>query len=224
MQPPQKSSSRWIFWVLGGCLVVVGLGIAAVVGVYYWGKSKLTTIVEEQTDPAKRERRAKEILGATVLPPGYHAGVGVSIGLARIVWLSDRPPFDEGPRYDRRGFIYNESIRGGTGPSELEQFLAGDRGTVFDEMGVRLRADQRLGESEGAVNGQRLRSYALRGAVTHDDEHVVEGIYSVTLVRCSDDRERWAVWFESLEPSAELPELNVHNTVEPLFAHFRLCR
>lgn len=71
----ESSQPRWLFWVLGGCLLVILLGVAGAAGVYYWGKNRLTALVEEQTDPVKREQNLRKMLGAQKLPPGYHAGV-----------------------------------------------------------------------------------------------------------------------------------------------------
>lgn len=227
--PPPRSSSRWIFWVLGGCLLVVVVVVGGIVGVFYWGKSKLTTYVEEQTDPAKREQRLKEMLGAQTLPPGYHAGVSISLGLARTAWLSDRPVAGEEAQYGERGFVFNEARRAGEAKAKVEQFATGEGGNVIDEMGVRMRSDETLGDGTVDVNGQRLRWYARRGEVTHSKE-AVAGVYSVILIDCGDSRERWAVWFQRVPPGTptnELPRAGSvidENAIRTFFSHFRLCR
>lgn len=227
-EPPRPSQPRWLFWLLGGCLVIVVLGIAGVVGVYYWGKNKLTAIVEEQTDPVKREQNLKKMLGAQTLPPGYHAGVGISLGLARMAWLSDKPMGDDNPRYDQRGFIFGESIRAGDEPSVLENFLAGRSGNVVEQMGVRLRSDETLGEGELEVNGQRLHYHARRGEVSQEKQ-AVAGIYSVVTIHCSDDRSRWAVWFQRVDPATPTAEIakggsvTDQSAIRALFSHFRIC-
>lgn len=227
-QPP-RSSGRWIFWVLGGCLIVVLLVVGGIAGVYYWGKNKLTTMVEEQTDPAKREERLKEMLGAQTLPPGYHAGVNVSLGLARTAWLSDVPVSGEEAHFRERGFVYNETIRAGEQESEMEAFLAGKSGNVIEEMGVRLRSDELIDAGTLEVNGQRLQYFARRGEVTHD-EQAIAGIYSVVTIRCADNRERWAVWFQRVPPSTPTAEIARpgsvidESAIRAFFGHFRICR
>ncbi|HEX6084224.1 MAG TPA: hypothetical protein VF266_06850 [Thermoanaerobaculia bacterium] len=156
---PRPAQSRWIFWVLGGCLLFVILIVSGIAGVYYWTKSRFTAMVEEQTDPLQREQNLKKMLGAQTLPPGYHAGVNISLGLARGAWLSDKPMGDDNPRYDQRGFIFNESIRAGETESAVEKFVAGKSGNVVSEMGVRLRSDESLG---GGAGGQRPAAPLVR--------------------------------------------------------------
>ena len=224
----QQTKSRWIFWLLGGCLLIVIVGVAAVAGLAYWGKKKVTTFVEEQTDPAKREQRTKELLGAQTLPPGYYAGVSLSIGLVRTAWLSDSPMSDEN-HYRERGFVFNESMRGGDAKPNIEKFVAGEHGNVIDEMSVRLRSDENLGTGTLEVNDQRLEYHARRGEVTHSNE-AVPGVYSIVLIRCGDDRERWAAWFQRVPPStptADIPRAGSvidEESIRAFFAHFHLCR
>jgi hypothetical protein len=225
----QSSQPRWLFWVLGGCLLVILLGVAGVVGVYYWGKNRLTALVEEQTDPVKREQNFREMLGAQKLPPGYHAGVNISLGLARLAWLSDKPVGDDNPRYNERGFIFGDSMRAGDEETDMEKFLAGNSGNVIEKMGVRIRSDEILGAGALQVNGQQLQYYARRGEVAQEKQ-AVPGIYSVTTIRCSDDRERWAVWFQRVPPAtptAEIPRAGSvveESAIRDLFSHFRICR
>lgn len=227
--PPPRSSSRWIFWVLGGCLLIAVLVVGGIVGVFYWGKNKLTTYVEEQANPATREQRLKEMLGAQTLPAGYHAGASISLGLARTAWLSDRPMAGNEAQYGERGFVFNESMRAGEAKAKVEQFAEGEGGNVVDEMGVRMRSDEILDAGTLEVNGQRLRWYARRGEVTHSSE-AVAGVYSVILIGCGDTRERWAVWFQRVPastPTAEIPRdgsVIDENAIRAFFSHFRLCR
>ena len=226
--PRPSQSSSWVFWVLGGCLLFVILIAGGLAGVYFWTKSKLTTLVEEQTDPAKREQRLKTMLGAQTLPPGYHAGVNISLGLARSAWLSDKPMGDDNPRYDQRGFIFSESIRAGDEESEVEKFVAGKSGNVVEDMGTRIRSDETLGEGELDVNGQRLHYYSRRGEVSQEKQ-AVPGIYSIVTIRCSDNRNRWGVWFQRLEPSIPTAEIARSGSVldegaiRGFFSHFRIC-
>lgn len=168
------------------------------------------------------------MLGARTLPPGYHAGVNISLGLARGAWLSDKPMGDDNPRYDQRGFIFNESIRAGETESAVEKFVAGKSGNVVSEMGVRLRSDESLGGGALEVNGQQLRWYAHRGEV-EEEEQAVAGLYSVVIIRCSDDRQRWAVWFQRVDPATPTPDVPragsviEESAIRAFFSHFRIC-
>ena len=225
---PRSSRPTWIFWVLGGCLLFVMLIVGSIVGVYYWTKSKLTAMVEEQTDPVKREEGLKAMLGAQTLPPGYHAGVNISLGLARSARLSDKPMGDDNPRYEQRGFIYCDSIRAGETESTIEKFVAGKSGNVINEMGIRLRSDESLGGGALEVNGQQLRWYARRGEVA-EEEQAVPGLYSIVTIRCSDGRDRWAVWFQRVDPSTPISDVARAGSVmdesamRAFLSHFRIC-
>lgn len=225
--PEQKSSSRWVFWVLGGCLLIVVLGIAGVVGVYYWGRNKITTMVEEQTKPEVRERKAKEMLGATELPPGYHAGVNISMGLVKTARLSDKPiTGDSAATYTERGFVYIDSIR--TETSKIDDFLNGKSGNVIEEIGVRVRADESLGDGTMEVNGQKLR-YALRRGEFTESNEAVPGLMTIVAIGCPDNRDRWAVWFQRVPPSTSTPDIPRagsvadENAIREFFGHFHVC-
>ncbi|HVE71925.1 MAG TPA: hypothetical protein VNI54_11190 [Thermoanaerobaculia bacterium] len=226
--PPRTSSTKWVFWLLGGCLFLVVVIVGAIVGVYYWSKNKITTYVEEQTDPAKREQSLKELLGAQTLPPGYHAGISMNLGLARTAWLSDRPMGEEG-LYGERGFVFNESMRAGDAKAKVEQFTDGEGGNLVDEMGVSMRSDEDLGRGSIEVNRQQLRWFARRGEVTHSDE-AVPGVYSVVLIGCGDTRERWAVWFQRVPSTtatgdfARAGSVVDEAAIRQFFSHFNLCR
>lgn len=225
---PRPSQSRWIFWLLGGCLLLVIVTVVGIAGVYYWTKNKLTTMVEEQTDPAKREQNLKKMLGAQSLPPGYHAGVNISLGLARTGWLSDKPIGDDNPRYDQRGFIFSESIRAGDEESDVEKFVAGKSGNVVEDMGTRLRSDETLGEGRLDVNGMQLHYYARRGEVVQEQQ-AVPALYSVATIGCPDRRDRWAVWFQRVEPSVSTADIARpgsvidESAIRAFYSHFRLC-
>jgi len=221
-QPPQQprtSSAGWLLWLFGGCLLIVILIVAGVVGFFWWGKNKLTNIVEEQRDPVKREMRAKEMLGASALPPGYYAGMSINVGLAGTTSLSDMPMSGEQQQYGERGFIFNDSIRAGEG--KAEQFVKGQSGNTLDDSGVHLRSDEVLGDGTLEVNNQKLQWFARRGEVTHSDQ-AVPGQYSVILIRCSDDRERWAVWFQKL-PSESPAPVTEGEGIREFFSHFHIC-
>ena len=226
-QPP-KASTKWVFWLLGGCLFLVVIVVGGIVGVYYWGKSKVTTYIDEQTDPVKREQSVKRMLGAETLPPGYYAGVSVSLGVVRTTSLTDASP-DDASKFRERGFVFNESMRAGEAKAKVEQFAEGEGGNVVEEMGVRMRSDEDLGRGALEVNGQNLRWYARRGEVTTSNE-AIPGVYSVVLIGCGDSRERWAVWFQRVPPTtatSDFPRADSvvdENAIRHFFSHFHLCR
>lgn len=215
MQEAKKSNVG--LWLLGGCALIVLLGLAAVVGGVFWGTSKLSNMAEEMSDPAAREKKAKEILGASALPPGYHAGVSISMGLAKTARLGDVPG-----AISERGFVYNDSM--GSGESKIAGYVAGNGANVFDEMGTRLRTDELLANGTFDVNGQRVGYSTRRGEVTLDNQ-AVAGFFTIFTIDCSgDDRERWAVWFEKAAPEATGGTVTNAEEMKAFFGHLNLCR
>ena len=217
--PPRTSSAGWLLWLVGGCLLIVIVVVAGVVGFLWWGKTKLTNIVEDQRDPVKREMRAKEMLGASALPPGYHAGMSINVGLAGTTSLSDMPMSGEDMQYDERGFIFNDSIR--AGEPKAERFARNEGGNSLDDSGVRLRSDEVLDGGTLEVNNQKLTWSARRGEVTHSGQ-AIPGQYSIILIRCSDDRERWAVWFQKM-PSENPAPVTEAAGIRDFFSNFHIC-
>lgn len=220
---PEAKKSNVALWVVGGCLVLIIIGVGSVVGALYWGKKKITNMAHEMADPAMRDKRAKEMLGASALPPGYYAGVNISMGIVETARLTDvSPTGDVQTTYNERGFTYNESIR--TDPSDIEDYLAGKRGNVLDKMGTRLRTDEVLRTGTLNVNGQLLQYSARRGEVTQDNE-AIPGLFTIFTIACNGDNdERWAVWFEKAAADAKSGTVTDEEAMKAFFGHFNLCR
>lgn len=220
----QERSKRpvWI-WILGGCLLLILIAVALAIGGIYWGSGKLATMAEEQSNPEVREQKAKEILHATSLPPGYHAGFSISLGIVRSARLADHP---DGFAEATRGFAYNESIRGGE--SKVDAYVAGTAGNVLDEMGTRVRTDEVLLESTVEVDGRTVHYSVREGEVSEADE-AIPALFTLMTIRCDDDRERWGVWFQRVDSEAPATESDLEGTVgEPaairdFLGHFAVC-
>lgn len=46
-QQPQKSSNKIWFWILGGCLIVVVVGMLIMGGLAWWGVRKVKKVIKE---------------------------------------------------------------------------------------------------------------------------------------------------------------------------------
>lgn len=219
----EKPKSRVWIWVVGGCLALVVGVVVVLFGALYWGREKLTSMAEEQTRPETRETRAKEMLGATELPPGYRAGVNVSLGIVRAVRLGDSA---DGTSVEKRGFVYQESLR--TSTSKLDDFLKG-KSNVFEEMGTRIRADERLRDATIEVNGQQVHYYVQHGEVTDLDVAMPALITLMTFQCPAGDRERWGVWFQKKDAATLATQLDVDGSVgdekaiRSFLGHFNVC-
>jgi hypothetical protein len=218
----ERKRPVWI-WILGGCLLLVILGGVFVAGAVYWGGSKLMSMAEEQQDPETRAEKVREMLGASSLPPGYHAGFSVSLGVVRTARLADDPDDEQATRR----FVFNDSMR--SSDSKLDDYLAGTRGNVFEEMGTRIRSDEQLRDGEMEVNGQKVRYTIRRGEFTHS-EVATPGLMTVMRIGCDDDRERWAVWAQRESPATPTPQIELDGSVadetaiRAFLSHFNVCR
>jgi len=221
MPEPRKSNAAW--WIAGGCLfaLVVASGIA--VGVFYWGTKKVTRMAEEAADPAVREREAKELLGATALPPGYHAGLAASVGIGEMVHLTDTPQTSSETKFTDRGFVYFEHTFSPK-QSRIGEYLAGAKGNTLEYVGTRLRTDEVLGNGLLNMDGQFVQYSARRGEFAVNDQ-AFPGFFTVFTVVCNnDDRERWAVWFEKAAAGAKSGTVTDEGAMKAFFGHFSLCR
>ncbi|MBW3564170.1 MAG: hypothetical protein KY459_05555 [Acidobacteria bacterium] len=220
----QERSKRpvWI-WLLGGCLLLILLAVALVIGAMYWGSGKLASMVEEQSNPEMREQKAKEILGGTSLPPGYHAGFSISMGLVRSARVADHP---DGFAEATRGFVYNESIRGGE--SKVDAYVAGTAGNVLDEMGTRIRTDELLLESTVEVDGRTV-PYSVREGEISESDVALPALFTLMTIPCDDDRERWGVWFQRRDSETTVTGSDLEGTVgdpdaiSDLLGYFDVC-
>lgn len=220
----EKPKSRVWMWILGGCLVLVVVVAGVLVGVFFWGRQTLTTMVEEQTKPEVRETRAKETLGATALPPGYRAGINVSMGIVRSLRLGDSA---DGTSVEKRGFVYHEFLR--ASESEMDDFLAG-KSNILDEMGTRVRADERLRDAIIEVNGKQIHYYVQRGEITDSDAAMPALITVMTFQCAGEDRERWGIWFQKEAAATPTAQVDVDGSVgdekaiRAFVGHFNVCR
>ena len=211
-------------WILGGCVVLV-IGVAVIVGgAAWWAQRKIGTMVEQQTNPKFRDQNAKEMLGASTLPPGYFAGVNISVGIVRTARLTDKADADG---FDKRGFVYNDSIRSST--SKVDDYLAGKSGNVLDDIGTRVRSDETLRDAVLDVNGQQVHYYVRRGEVSESNT-AVPALLTLFTFKCPDGRDRWAVWFQREDPATPTAEIDVAGSVgdekaiRDFLSYFNVCR
>lgn len=225
---PDKPKGSPAGWCLGGCLLFVVGCVLVFLSIYLYGRGAVTTLVEEQTDPAARERKAKELLGATQLPPGYYAAVGnISMGIVKSARLTDKPVVEkEAAIFNERGFVFNESIRSST--SKVDDFVD-KKGNVLDEMGTQVRSDETLRDGTFEVNGQQIDYHVRRGEVTEGSD-AVPGIFTVFRIKCTDNRDRWAVWFQKVPTSTQTSDIPMQGSVadeaamKDFFSHFHICK
>jgi hypothetical protein len=209
-------TSPWVYVAIG-CGVTILLGVAVVVGggfmVYRWGKR----MERDLKDPATREARVREVLGAERIPEGYHAVVGMEVPfIMEMAILSDVPPRegeDEPPRgFEQRGFFYfrmASMLSGGRDRRRLEDYFEGrsEDADFLRHGSIHFDRGEVLGRGEIEVPGAaRARYVAQRGSIAMGGAGGGAGLTSMVLVDCEGDgRLRMAIWFGP-DPQREAPE------------------
>jgi hypothetical protein len=206
--------SRTVFSILGGCLLVVILGVAGAVVLWRVASRKISDAVDANMhDPAERERIARKLLRADKLPQGYYPVSGVfSIPLIVHVRLSDRKPDAQGSvtGYDRSGLIYTEAPW--TSSSEkTAEFFRGEGDSYLHHVGVNVSRSEVLGR--GSVDN--IDYTTIRGHLSEGDS-TYGGPITLMLVKCSEKKERTMVWFG--------PDVADRERIGAIMAHFALCK
>jgi hypothetical protein len=236
MREERTGTSPWV-WVGCGCAVLVGLVMAAVVALGWWGYRQGKEIEAGFKDPVKRAERTREVLPYDELPPGYHPLGAISIPFFMdMVMFSDREPrpeVEEGRPFDQRGFFFIKVRQFGKGDEDIEKFLKGEGEEPPGLEGTQLDFESRETVATGTVEagGGKLRYQARRGSL-RAEQGDAEGIANFFLVECAKDdgRLRFGIWFgPEANPTVPAAEADFTGTpadpqaLREFAGHFRFC-
>lgn len=238
MGEERAGTSPWV-WVGCGCAVLVGLVMAAVVALGWWGYKQGKEIEAGFKDPVKRAERTREVLPYDELPAGYHPLGAISIPFFMdMVMFSDREPRPEmeegqGQEFDQRGFFFIKVRQFGKGDEDLEKFLKGEGEEPPGLEGTKLDFESRETVATGTVEagGGKLRYQARRGSLRAEQGNA-EGIANFFVVECpkDDGRLRFGIWFgPEANPAVPAAEADFTGTpadpqaLREFAGHFRLC-
>lgn len=244
MEGEKRSTSPWV-WVAVGCGGFVLLAGIAVVGLGLWGYKAAKQLETEMKDPASREAKVLEVLGAERLPEGYYPMVGFSVplGLMDTAILSDREPhFDQAEKdrdlapdaFGERGFIYVMMIRTKGEEQELEDFFSGktDDTRALRKAGINVSRGEILRRGKLEVPRGSVRYLAQRSNVGFNAmSSSGDSLTSILLIDCEQDSKfRFGIWFAP-DPAPRTPvaELDVSGSpadevaLSAFLGHFRFC-
>jgi hypothetical protein len=222
--------------VIGGCLALVVVVVAVVGGVSYFGYRKVREVADEMKDPAAREAKALDKLGAAELPEGYYPVFSFTVPfLADLVVLGDQPPSTAGEPEEpsERGFVYFSVRSGAQQRQELEEFFAGQRQDteILRQTDINFRPREELGRGRLELEGAPVRWVTYRGELdTRHQRH--DAIVTLVSPDCGpgSDRLRMGIWFApDPAPDAGSVELDLAGTpADPealavFVSHFDLC-
>jgi hypothetical protein len=206
----------WV-WIGCGCLlfpalVVLVLGVAGF-SAFNYGKSA----IEKMADPEKRAAAAREDLGATALPAGWHVRTyfAFPFGFSLVV-LGDGtpPPPPEGETFEDKARSLESLDLGNLGDNKrifiymtldkdndetIEQILNGGQrgGSGMNlDLGIRFEDPRELSRGDLQVAGQRVAFVGKEGLleVNRGEDHRI--VYSELSFECPDKGRRLGLIFE----------------------------
>jgi hypothetical protein len=233
----QTKRSPWLYIGLG-CGGLLLLGVAGVVLAGYLVVRKVDEFQQELSDPEAREKKARQVLGAQRLPPGYEAKMTLSIPLVMDTVMLEATLAEGTPEPEdaEDGFTYFRMYQPLSNAEELRDYLTGksDRspGPLLED-NFELEVEQVLGRGELSLARGTARFVSQRGRFMLDkDERGQRGINSLVLFECpGSSHARLGVWFTpdpAPEASAGASELTGtpadEQAVRAFVSHFNPCQ
>ncbi len=219
-----------------GCVTVLVLCAVCVAGAgfatYRW-VGKITADVE---DPVRREATVKRILGTEELPSGYHPVVGIEIpfSIMKVAVLSDRPPTAGGHSagIGELGFVYVDMMLSSGDEEQLRSYFEGrsDDARVLRNNRININTDDVFKRGVIETDDGDLLFLVQRGNISAQ-QFGGDGIGSLTLIDCPDDRRlRLAMWIgPDPDPDTPVEELDLSGTpgdeksIADFLARFSFC-
>ncbi len=199
------ASKKGCLYVAAGCGVVGVLAAIGIGALTFWGYG----IAKDIEDPAVRQAKVLEVLGASSLPPGYFPVIGLELpfDFFSMAIITDREVELDGKGRDGRGhdekdlgehvLIYLETAGKDKDRDELEDFFSGktDNPRVLEKNDVEVDVQEVLGRGRLELAAFDLRYVAARGETRVEDRHA-DGLTTLMLLECRGDAKklRFGIW------------------------------
>jgi hypothetical protein len=243
-RPLAKQTSPWVY-VGVGCGLIVLFGLIAIVGFTFLAYRQGKQMVDSFKDPKAREAKTREVLPYTNLPAGYYAGGAMSIPfLMDFAVFTDREPTmgqapDQG-NFQDRSFIFMNMRHLRNNREKMERYLRGQapapEDSAWSQSNVNFHAKKVIGRGELQIGGKTVLYQASQGEISHKQgvasgvsvTQMKEGIVTMVLPECADDRLRFGIW---IGPAADAGKPAPDYTGTPadpaalqeFLGHFQLC-
>jgi hypothetical protein len=241
-RPRKQSTSPWVY-VGCGCGLAVVLVMAGLAGLTYWGYQKGKEFEQGFKDPKVREAKTREVLPYRQLPPGYHPVGAFSVPfLMSIAIFGDREPQPDdltsqgetSSSLGERGFVYINMRHLQGNKEEMERFLRGEgpapKQAPWAQSDVNFDPKDAIRRGSLTVGGRPVLYTAFRGEVSHREGRKGQGLVTMVMPQCTDDRLRFGVWFgPDPAPDQAVGEADYTGTnadpaaMADFFGHFQLC-
>ena len=239
-RPQKKPTSPWVY-IGCGCGLAVMLALAGLTGLTYWGYQKGKEFERTFKDPKARAEKTREVVPYRELPAGYYPVGAFSIPLLMDVAIfgdeEPRPgasPNQGNPSFNERGFVFMSMLHLRGNKEEMERFLRGEapppRQAPWQQSGMRFDAKQVIRRGTVNAGGRQVLYAASRGEVSRRGHGHEEGIVTMVMPRCSDNRMRFGLWFgPDPAPDKPLGEVDYTGTaadpaaIAEFLGHFGLC-
>ena len=237
-RPPTKSSSPWAYVAIG-CGIAVLLGLIGVSGFTYLMYRQGKQMADGFRDPKIRDQKTREVLPYKTLPAGYYPMGAFSVPmLMDFAILSDRPPEDgkvDQQGFEQRSFIYMNMRHMRDNREKMERYLRGEapapEDSAWRQSSVNFNAKELIGRGTLNVADMPVLYAAHRGDISKKGKGEKEdGIVTMILPECSDDRLRFGVWIgpdpQAGKPVAEASYAGTNAdpvAMHDFLSHFDLC-
>jgi hypothetical protein len=240
-RPAKRSSSPWIYVVLG-CGIAVILALIGISGLTYLGYRSAKQMEANFKDPAAREASVKKVVPYQRLPAGYYPAGAISIPmLMDFAIFSDRQPepgqAPEQGSFNQRSFIYMNMRHLRDNKEKMERYLRGEapapEDSAWKQSNVNFDEKELIRRGTVNVGNNKILFAAHRGNVTRKGEQTekTEGIVTMVMPECpNSNRMRFGIWITP-DPQASKPlaEANYAGTsadpagIADFLGHFDLC-